>query len=233
MATRDVAEDLHMMQLSDSFFPTGMFAASNGLETLFAEKKISSAAELLDLTRVVMRQSLGPTDCVLLANAHRCAAASDRDKIREIDEMCCSARTNREAREASARAGGQLTGCVGKFVDDDETLNWYAKSLHDGLVPGMYPASFGVCCGALSIGRERALAMFLYGFAVCNVGAALRLGMIHHFDGQRIIHQLKPDIGQTVRESLDAPLSDAWQFVPQLEIFQMHHERMDSRMFIT
>ena len=31
--------DMSMMQLSDSFFPTGLYTMSSGLETLFDEKK--------------------------------------------------------------------------------------------------------------------------------------------------------------------------------------------------
>lgn len=32
--------DISLMQLSDSFFPTGFYTTSNGLETLFFEGKI-------------------------------------------------------------------------------------------------------------------------------------------------------------------------------------------------
>ncbi len=75
--------------------------------------------------------------------------------------------------------------------------------------------------------------MFLYGFYVCFVGAALRLGLIHHFEGQKIIHNIKPIISQTIKEYSNKPLSEIWQFAPQMDIIQMSHEKMDSKMFIT
>jgi len=37
----EMEQELGVMQLSDSFFPTGIFATSNGLEYLFTEKKDS------------------------------------------------------------------------------------------------------------------------------------------------------------------------------------------------
>ena len=37
----EIEQELGVIQLSDSFFPTGLFATSNGLEFLFAEKKNS------------------------------------------------------------------------------------------------------------------------------------------------------------------------------------------------
>ena len=45
----DIAEDLHVMQLSDSFFPTGLFATSNGLETLFFDKKINHSVRIIGI----------------------------------------------------------------------------------------------------------------------------------------------------------------------------------------
>ena len=33
--------DLSLLQLSDSFFPTGLYTMSNGLETVFSEKTIT------------------------------------------------------------------------------------------------------------------------------------------------------------------------------------------------
>ena len=33
--------DLSLLQLSDSFFPTGLYTMSNGLETVFSEKKMA------------------------------------------------------------------------------------------------------------------------------------------------------------------------------------------------
>lgn len=233
MITDEISEGLHMMQLSDSFFPTGLFATSNGIETLFFEREISTAAELLELNRVIIEQQLAPGECIILANAYDSATEENFEQIKEIDEIYCSMRTNKETREASIRSGNQLARCVKEFLDTDKTLNWYGDSLHNGKVTGGYPVSFAICCNALDIGKEKAVTMFLYGFVASTVGAALRLGMIQHFEGQRIIHQTKPLIAKTARENPSKPLTDIWQFIPQMEIFQMHHEKMDSKMFIT
>ena len=75
--------------------------------------------------------------------------------------------------------------------------------------------------------------MFLYGFIVMMTGAALRLGLIQHLEGQKIIHELKPVISQTVKEYSNKSLFEMWQFAPQIDIVQMSHEKMDSKMFIT
>ena len=75
--------------------------------------------------------------------------------------------------------------------------------------------------------------MLLYGFTISVVGAALRLGILQHYDGQRLIHEIKPVILSSVINNINRSHSSMWQFIPQLDIIQMHHEQMDSKMFIT
>ena len=41
MNTDEINEELAVMQLSDSFFPTGLYATSNGLEFLFSNNEIN------------------------------------------------------------------------------------------------------------------------------------------------------------------------------------------------
>jgi urease accessory protein len=73
----------------------------------------------------------------------------------------------------------------------------------------------------------------VYSFCVSIVGAALRLGTLQHFDGQRIIHELKPSISEIVEKYIDRPVTSMWQFAPDIDLFQIAHERMSSKMFIT
>ena len=60
--------DLTLMQLSDSFFPSGLYTMSNGLETLFDEKRMSSENDVYDFLELVLEQQLGPADSVALSN---------------------------------------------------------------------------------------------------------------------------------------------------------------------
>lgn len=232
MDTNSHAAELDMMQITDSMFPTGLFAASNGLESLFLDGTVATAEELAEFNRTCIRQQVGPCECVILANACEAAGASDRNRIRELDEISGSVRMIRETREASARSGNQLARCVGGFADG-EVLAWWNAEIKEGRIAGTYPVSFGVCCDALGIGGERAVLMLLYGFVAGNVGASLRLGMIQHLEGQEVIHSLKPLITETARRYAGAPVSEVWQFAPQTEINQMRHEKTDAKMFIT
>jgi urease accessory protein len=97
----------------------------------------------------------------------------------------------------------------------------------------MYPVALGVACTALQIPKREAGAMFLYSFCVGMAGAALRLGVIDHVAAQKMLHELGPAIASISQENIDKPLDLMWQFAPGIDITQMEHERLDSKMFIT
>ena len=229
----EIEQELGVMQLSDSFFPTGIFATSNGLEFLFKEKKIHGMTDLIDMIRINIIQQIGPSDCVALANAFDSACKRDFDKIVEADSIVFATKSIKEIRNASVRSGIQLIKCVSEFVNDDKILNQYKNDIIKNKVHGIFPVAFAICCSALKIKKEKSMMMFLYGFTVGIVGAALRLGLIQHFEGQKIIHSIKPIISQTVKEYSDKSIFEMWQFTPQVDIVQMSHEKMDSKMFIT
>ena len=69
--------ELTLMQLSDSFFPSGLYTMSNGLETIFDEKRALSEGDVYDFLEVTLEQQLGPADSVALSNAYDCAKNED------------------------------------------------------------------------------------------------------------------------------------------------------------
>jgi len=229
----EIEQELGVMQLSDSFFPTGIFATSNGLEFLFTEKKIQGMTDLIEMIRIHIIQQIGPSDCVALANAFDSANKHDLDKVIEADSIVFATKSIKEIRNASVRSGVQLIKCVSEFVKDDEILNQYYNNIIKNKAHGIFPVAFAICCNALKIKKEKSMTMLLYGFTVGIVGAALRLGLIQHFEGQKIIHSIKPIISQTIKEYSNKTLFEMWQFAPQVDIVQMSHEKMDSKMFIT
>src|SRR5215207_10962101 len=101
------ASDLSMMQLSDSFFPTGMYSMSNGLEAIFYSGKKIKAEELRELVKTYLEYQIGPADCTALGNAYEHAARSDLLKLLEVDRVIFSMKLVQETRDASIRSGTQ------------------------------------------------------------------------------------------------------------------------------
>jgi urease accessory protein len=230
-ATMDAA-DLSMMQLSDSFFPTGMYSMSNGLEAIFYSGKKIKAEELRELVKTYLEYQIGPADCTALGNAYEHAARSNLLKLLEVDRVIFSMKLVQEIRDASIRSGTQLVRCIRSF-SDNKILGQYDDAIRGGQAFGPYPVALAVAANAFLIPKEKAALVMLYSFSVSIVGAALRLGMLQHFDGQKVIDELKPTIVKVTKANINRPIEGMWQFAPSIDIIQISHERMNSKMFIT
>ena len=226
------AADLSMMQLSDSFFPTGMYSMSNGLEAIFYSGKKIKAEELRQLITTLLEYQIGPADCTALGNAYEYAAKSNLLKLLEVDTAIFSMKLVQEIRDASIRSGTQLIRCIRSF-SGDKVLGQYEDAIRRGQAYGPYPVALAVATNALLIPKRKAAFMMLYSFSVSMVGAALRLGMLQHFEGQKVIDELKPAIVKVTKANINRPLQGIWQFAPSIDITQISHERMNSKMFIT
>jgi urease accessory protein len=224
--------DLTLMQLSDSFFPSGLYTMSNGLETIFDEKRASSEGDVYDFLQVTLEQQLGPADSVALSNAYDYAKNEDISEIIRCDDVLYSMKLIQESRAASCRAGSQMIKCVAA-ISSNNFLKIYSEKISKNEVPGTHPVVAGICSFVMGVKKEQAREMMMYGFCVSVTGAALRLGMIDHIQSQKILHKMKPKINQTLKKFTNTKINDCWQFSPQYDLIQMTHEKKFSKMFIT
>lgn len=224
--------DISLLQMSDSFFPTGLYATSNGLESLSQIKKLKRK----DISRFItiqLRQVIGPSDCTALGNAYESCRKRDFASLLTADKSLYFMRMVEETRSASVRSGNQLLKCVSSFTKYKKVLRDYQNAISNGNATGVYPVSLGVATWSLDIPKNKAGLILFYGFTVSVIGAALRLGILEHLESQQIIHELRPVILESIMKNIERPISNMWQFAPGLDILQMKHEMMDSKMFIT
>src|SRR5215210_6306081 len=83
-------DDISFLQLSDSFFPTGLYTNSNGLELLFYNKnrgKKLTYNDIFDFIRAYLSQQVGPTDCSIIGNVYNCIKKNDYSTLLELDNM--------------------------------------------------------------------------------------------------------------------------------------------------
>jgi len=225
--------EVSMLQLGDSFFPTGMYTTSSGLETLLYDGKIKSKQDIIEFITVCLLYQIGPADCAALSNAYDFAKEENISKIVEIDNILFSMKLIKEIREASTRSGRQLLNCLLSFVPENTLISSYYNLIKNKAANGIYPVALAVASNGLHIKKERACLILLYGFTVSITGAALRLGILQHIEGQQVIHELKPIMTTVIHNNINRHFSHLWQFTPGIDLVQMKHERMDSKMFIT
>ena len=226
------SSNLSLMQLSDSFFPSGLYTMSNGLETFFDEKRVSSQNDISNLLEIILEQQLGPADSVALSNAYDCAKNDDVLGIIKCDNILNSMKLIQESRAASCRAGSQMIKCISAIFSND-LLKTYSEKISKNESSGTHPVVLGVCSFVMGVKKEQTKQMMMYGFCVSVTGAALRLGIIDHIQSQKILHEIKPKIQEILEKFSNTKIDDCWQYSPNYDLIQMTHENKFSKMFIT
>jgi len=222
--------EFHLMQLADSFFPSGMFGMSGGLESFVKTGRMKNGSDVLRFVRQQLQFQIVPCDCAVFLAVMDSAKKEDIEKAVAADNRYYSIKLVREVRIASARSGRQLLNCVMHIAP-----NKFAKKFHGrveaGKSAGTYPACLAVAAVALGIPQTSAMRMMLYSYSVSIVGSAIRLGILEHLEGQSILTRLAPEINSIKARQKD--IDELWQLAPLAEILQMQHEREEQRMFIT
>ena len=222
---------LTSLQLTDSFFPSGGYTLSHGLES-YAEANLLATESLVAITRDLLRFGVGPSDGVALALAWRAARQRDLDQIAEIDGRLTAVKLAREPRQASMRLGRQML-TLARDVFDDEVSAAYLVRVRAEDLPGNQAVAMGLLKSALGIPVWEAVAGELQAFATTCVGAALRMSLIDHRQAQRVLRDLAPVVIASTDEAMDRTIEEIEGSTPGAEIMAMRHETAEIRLFVT
>jgi urease accessory protein len=155
-------KEISILQLSDSFFPTGLYATSSGLEALSQTKKLRSK-DIFQFVTMQLQQVMGPSDCTAMGCAYESCKKKDIAKLLRADESLYYMKLIEETRIASTRSGNQLLKCVRTFAKNKKMLKEYQIAVRKGKATGVYAVSFGVVTNSLNIPKKKAGTMLLYG----------------------------------------------------------------------
>lgn len=223
---RDLAQSLALLQLGDSFFPSGATSFSWGLETLRADGFVAGAADVEALIYGQLRHRWASFDRPALIAAFR--ADGDLDRIATIDREVDAATLAREAREGGRRIGAALLK-VHAGIGTPGAADYRDRVLR-GAAVGQMTVVHGLVGRATGLDETAVCALSAYGLAVGTVGAALRVGLLGHVDGQAILARMRAVVDEAV--ALPLPAGDAFHaYTPMAEIAMMRHETGSGRMF--
>lgn len=230
MIQSEIARQLALMQLSDSFFPTGSFTLSHGLETLVQTGKIQSVRELQIFLQLLLRNKVGVTDLVALIYGHRGSKNSDLQAVRQADRQLFVQTAIAKNRETQRQSGRALL-MVASSTWQDERLGILNREAATGKIHCLHPVMFGAVAAIAGL-RERDTGLaFLHGLVTSILGAAIRLGVLGHIQAQQVLRSLAPDIQAVWSKAGSMKLEEMWSCTPFIDIAQMQHPKLAQRLF--
>ena len=213
----------------DTFFPSGGFAFSSGLETAVQEGHVRTTDDLNRYVADFFRRGLGTCEAVALAQAYQASRKRDLDSVIQTDHALEAMKLCRETRAASRQMGRSLLHHAIPPQDNHGIIEEFARAVYSGRSSGHLAVTFGVVFQTIGWDQQHTIAGFLYQTGVGFVSASYKLLPIGQREGQRLLESWVPLIEELSR-TVDArmPLM-AW--TPIQEIYAMRHSQLTSRMF--
>ncbi len=218
---------LAVLQYGDSFFPSGSVSFSWGLETLCAEGQVSDEADVARYVAGQLTHRWATCDRPALIAVHR--TGEDLGQVAFIDAELESLALPQEQRVGSRRAGAALLN-VHERLETARAAD-YRRMVKSGAALGHLPVAQGLVWNAVGLTDNEAAAVSAHALCVGLLGAALRLGIIGHVAGQRILRDMRSEIARLLALPVPPP-GDFGAYTPAADIAVMRHETADVRLFV-
>jgi urease accessory protein len=214
------------LQHSDSQFPSGSFAFSQGLEAASQLMDRLGTFTFAGFLEAQIRHRWAEADRVALVRAHRCG--DDLGAIARLDAEV-EASTLAEGLRAGSRRNGMALLTTHARIGT-AGADGYRAMIRGGSALGHLPVVQGMLWQSLGLDEKTAVAISGYQAAASLATAAIRLGLIGAIEAQRHVAAMLPVIEAAGATPVgeDEPLRS---FVPLAEIAVALHGATGQRLF--
>jgi urease accessory protein len=214
-----------ILQHSDSAFPSGSFAFSNGIEGLAALDAPLDRSGLRHVVAMVLRHRWATSDRVAVALAHR--AGGDLGTVATIDRAVEAATLAEPLRAGSKRNGKALLAAHVRLATPGAAE--LRARIENGDALGHLPVVQGFVWRARDMSEADAIAVSGYTTASGLIAAAVRLGRIGAVEAQAVLADVLPAIAEISRPvPADAAIES---FTPWIDMAAARHARAHLRLF--
>ena len=221
-----------LLQISDSFYPTGAYAHSFGLEGMTQAGVVTDRATLQSFMLGEVLPQLARTDLPIAARAWAAAGEPpDWPRLREACFLGGAVRGSREPREASEGIGRQRLELLARLHGGlSVELNRRAEA--EGWPR---PACVAAAIEGRTLGAPAAavLAALIYAAAASVAVAAVKLLRLGQISVQTLLAEGLALAPVLIGDALALDAADIGAFNPWWDIAAARHETADGRLFIS
>lgn len=225
-----ITQLMHLLQLSDSALPIGLFSFSNTLESAVEWGVVRDKATLKEYCAQIML-STATGDALAAADVWRACQRGDYAGILHIDNMLFRSKLNGEARQMTQRMGHKLAE-LGRHLLAEPMLRRWAEELRQGGAAGCCATSQGIIAAACGIGEAELFCSVCYGAVTMVLGAALRSMRITHIETQQISFSLAPLAEELFAAQQQLTAEQMHGFMVEADIMASLHEKGYKRLFM-
>jgi urease accessory protein len=213
----------------DSFFPSGGYAFSSGLEAAVQGGAVRNAEELSRYVVESLTTGIGEREAVAVGLAHDAYVSGIMDIAFKADRELEAMKLGRESRTASRQMGRQVIRLSAEQHNRHLLIEDYLAAVEAERSPGHLAVTVGLTLAATGWSKEDAIAAFLYQTATGFVAAAMKLMPIGQHEGQRLLESWLEVIERVSHKAAYQQVLQSWS--PIQDIYAMRHSRLESRLF--
>ena len=228
----DAAWCARMMQAGDSFYPTGSYAHSFGLEGLVDAGVVKDRTTLRVYFFETVLPALQHMELPIAAQAYAALAEPDWTDLAELSQLASALKATREAREASAKIGQQRVEMLARLNPDSLATDFLFRSKSEDWPCGSTVAAAleGHVHGAPLGG---VLGGIVYATLSTQLAAAMKVLRLGQNAAQTVLTEALAETPVVVAAALKIERQGIGWFNPWLDIASARHETAAARMFIS
>jgi urease accessory protein len=220
------------LQASDSFYPTGSYAHSFGVEGLVQEGVIRDRETL----RAFLLQSAIPalrhTELPLAAHAWRAFGTADWKLIEELCVLSSALKSPRESRVASENIGRQRAELAATLRESTVAREFLRRAAEGGW-PCAAPIAAALEGKVQEAPLEGVLTGIFYTTIAALLSAAMKVLRLGQNSAQTLLTEALVIAPEVIAAAATTPVEEIGWFNPWLDIAAARHETADARMFIS
>lgn len=220
---------LNGLRFVDSFFPSGGYAFSSGLEAAVQGGAVRNAEELSRYVVESLTTGIGEREAVAVGLAHDACVSGILEIALKADQELEAMKLGRESRTASRQMGRQVIRLAANQHARQSLIEDYLAAVEAEQTPGHLALSFGLTLAASGWSKEETIAAFLYQTATGFVAAAMKLMPIGQREGQWLLESWIEVIERVSHNAAHQQRLQSWS--PVQDIYAMKHSRLESRLF--
>ncbi|STC69237.1 urease accessory protein UreF [Corynebacterium pilosum] len=228
---------LVVWHLTDSALPTGGFAHSAGLETYVQADEVHNPETYGEWLHGYLRQaSFNDALAVKLAVQLHSSSKSDEEKLElleQLDTMLHAAQTPKQVRTSMNSMGKRMSRVAAIVAPEDLLVTEYEKAITARTMHGNPGIAAGLALAASGVGEREAVDAYLMQLANSMTQNAIRAIPLGQDAGQRVLVGAYSTIERAGDMTMEHTLADLGAVAPRLEVAQMQHEALRSRMFMS
>jgi urease accessory protein len=221
-----------LLQTTDSFYPTGSYAHSFGLEGLVQENVVRDRETLRQFLFLAALPALRYVELPLTVHAWKALAGPDWETIGELCGRSSALKTSREARRASENIGRQRAELAATLHASALATEFLARA-NDHAWPCATSVSAALEGRVLGAPLAAVLSGVYYTSVASLLSAAMKLLRIGQNGAQSLLAEALAAAPAIIDASESTPLEEIGWFNPWLDIAAARHETADTRMFIS